>query len=241
MLDVIVPVIDEHVLALRPDFVALSITVRGMHNLSADAAEYSRRQLDTACAAIADQPGWAADHLEAWREAYRSFGAKPNRYPCSAEALQKRLKRDGRTPSMGVIVDLYNAASLLFAIPVGGEDLGRYCGQPRLVRADGVDPFDTIRDGESVIVHPEPGEVVWRDDEGVTCRRWNWRQGVRTRITPNSSDIWFVLERLEPMPMDALAQAGDYLQSTLHYVAPEAQMAAITVDVNSATKAPCDK
>lgn len=42
------------------------------------------------------------------------------------------------------------------------------------------------------------GEVVWADDLGVTCRRWNWRQGRRTRLTEVSRNAYFILESLTP-------------------------------------------
>jgi DNA/RNA-binding domain of Phe-tRNA-synthetase-like protein len=57
--------------------------------------------------------------------------------------------------------------------------------------------------------------VVWRDSLGVTCRRWNWRQGTRTRITEASTSLWFVLERLESMPTEALLTAGKELVEAL--------------------------
>ncbi len=66
----------------------------------------------------------------------------------------------------------------------------------------------------------EPGEVVWRDDRGVTCRRWNWRQGPRTRLTEASRDMWFVFERLDPMPMDAVQEAAEILVDSLRRLAP---------------------
>jgi DNA/RNA-binding domain of Phe-tRNA-synthetase-like protein len=55
---------------------------------------------------------WAAPHLDAWRDAYEAFGAKPQRTPCSAKALRKRCERDGSLPPVNPIVDLYNAISL---------------------------------------------------------------------------------------------------------------------------------
>ena len=64
--------------------------------------------------------------------AFRAFGAKPQRTPCSAEALLKRAKRDGVIPSVNAVVDLYNAVSLRFAIPVGGEDAEPILGRPAL-------------------------------------------------------------------------------------------------------------
>jgi len=106
-------------------------------------------------------------------EVFRRFGAKPQRTPCSAEALRKRALRDRRLPSIDPVVDLYNAISIEYAVPVGGENLAAYVGQPKLTVADGTEAFDTMKDGVPFQESPEPGEVIWRDDEGVTCRRWN--------------------------------------------------------------------
>lgn len=199
------PRIAPEIFALRPDFMALSIFVEGIANTAT--TEFSRGELTSAAARLADA-SWAEAHLNAWREAYRAFGAKPQRTPCSAEALRKRCERDGALPEANAVVDLYNAVSLRFAIPVGGEDASCYQGPPQLVRALGEETFDTIADGQPKLETVDKGEVVWRDSRGVTCRRWNWRQGTRTRITETSSTLWFVLERLDPMPVEALLTAG---------------------------------
>lgn len=87
-------------------------------------------------------------------------------HPCSAEALRKRVLRDGTMPSIDPVVDLYNAVSIEYAIPVGGENLTAYEGAPRLVIADGSELFDTIKEGAPAHEAPEPGEVVRRDDRG---------------------------------------------------------------------------
>ncbi len=191
------PVIAPEVFALRPDFRALSIQATGVRNSSSH--EHASARLVEACASPCNEP-WAEAHREAWREAYRAFGAKPQRTPCSAEALLKRVQRDGSIPGINAVVDLYNAISLRYAIPVGGENAAAYEGSPRLLRAVGTEVFDTIQAGVPAMEHPEHGEVVWCDDRGVTCRRWNWRQGARTRIEKDTTDMWFILEALEPMP-----------------------------------------
>ncbi|GAA3299787.1 B3/4 domain-containing protein [Dactylosporangium vinaceum] len=135
-------------------------------------------------------------HLEAWRDVYRAFGAKPQRTPSSAEALRKRAAK-GDIPSVNRIVDAYNAVSIRFAVPIGGEDRAALVGTERLVRAAGDEPFDTVKDGAPVTETPEPGEVVWRDDVAVTCRRWNWRQGRRTALTEATTSAVFLLEGLD--------------------------------------------
>jgi DNA/RNA-binding domain of Phe-tRNA-synthetase-like protein len=212
-----VPTISPDIFALRPDFTALSLYVENVRNAESDARSASL--LGAACEALDTAP-WAEAHLEAWRDAYRAFGAKPQRTPCSAEALRRRALKDGRLPTVNAVVDLYNAVSVRFAIPVGGEDADLYAGSPALIRAIGGEPFDTIHDGRPQIEPVDPGEVVWRDALGVTCRRWNWRQGARTRIGADTTSMWFVLERLDPMPIDALEQAGAELVDGLKVLSP---------------------
>ncbi|MDW9986770.1 hypothetical protein GOC39_33530 [Sinorhizobium meliloti] len=159
--------------------------------------------------------------MTSWADAYTRFGAKPNRTPCSAQALRKRVLKDGMIPSINPIVDLYNAVSLKYAIPVGGENYDAYAGRPLLTVADGSEPFETVMNGEVVIENPLPGEVIWRDDAGVTCRRWNWRQGTRTRLEAVDGRMWFVLESLETMPEGALAEASDMLVEGLNTLMPD--------------------
>jgi len=212
------PVIAPEIFALRPDFRALSIHADGITKHSAGTPE-TVAALVSACKAPCVEP-WAEAHRESWREAYRAFGAKPQRTPCSAEAMLKRVAREGTLPSVNAVVDLYNAVSLRFAIPVGGEDAEAYAGAPHLVRASGREPFQTLQAGAPLTETPEPGEVIWRDELGVTCRRWNWRQGTRTRIEAMTTDMWFVLEALDPMPDAALMEAGTELIRGLRLLSP---------------------
>lgn len=205
------PTIAPEIFALRPDFTALSISVTGAANGPSDAA--SAAVIANAIEYF-DAP-WAEAHLESWREAYRAFGSKPNRFPSSAEALRKRVLRDGVLRPTNAVVDIYNAISLRYVIPVGGEDARSYSGVPRLLRATGDEPFATMADGAPKTEMADAGEVIWADDAGVTCRRWNWRQGPRTQLTETSQDMWFVLERLDPMPIEVLLQAGQELVDEL--------------------------
>jgi DNA/RNA-binding domain of Phe-tRNA-synthetase-like protein len=158
-------------------------------------------------------------HVASWREAYRAFGAKPQRTRNSLEALLRRAASG--LPRVNRLTDLYNAISVLHQIPVGGEDLARYTGAPRLIRATGQEPFDTVADGRTVVEHPDLGEVVWCDDVGVTCRRWNWRQARRTQLTDDTTSALFILDALYPTTEEALASAADDLVSHLSRLGTE--------------------
>jgi len=223
--------IDPRIWELRPDFVVTVVRARGLSNGASDDASTSllRRAERTAREALNGADPAALPHIAAWRDAYRAFGAKAQRTPCSAEALLKRAVGGDGLPAINRLVDLYNALSVEFSLPVGGEDLGRTIGTSRLTVAAGHEPFDTVRSGEPVTENPAAGEVVWLDDEGVTCRRWNWRQCARTRLTESSTDAWFVLERLEPLPLPDLAEATDALVRGLRELGGPAELESWTL------------
>jgi DNA/RNA-binding domain of Phe-tRNA-synthetase-like protein len=212
------PTIDHRIATMAPGFRAMSVFVDAT---SAAEGKQDHDILSDACAFVTSGgPSWADTHLTSWAEAYQRFGAKPNRTPCSAQALRKRVLKDGRMPPIYPVVDLYNAVSLRYAIPVGGENADAYVGHPFLTIADGSEDFDTVMNGEAVLEHPEPGEVIWRDDAGVTCRRWNWRQGTRTRLEHTGGRMWFVLEAMDTMPEHALLEATSMLTDGLRTLMP---------------------
>ncbi|AJC59867.1 phenylalanine--tRNA ligase beta subunit-related protein [Streptomyces sp. 769] len=216
----------DEVRALAPGFGYLAVEAHGLTNGPSD--EFSSALLDEAARRlVARLDGRAPQddpHIAAWRAAYTAFGCKPSRTRNSAEALAKRALADGGLPRINRLVDVYNAISVAHLIPVGGEDLDRIQGEMRLVRAAGDEPFATAAGGAEAVEHPEAGEVVWCDDEGVTCRRWNWRQGVRTRLTEESVDALFLLERMAPMTWDELRTAGTELAEALEKACPGARV-----------------
>ena len=202
--------VEPAVFTAQPSYAAAIVVASGVPNGPSDAAgdtllrsaeeELGARGL----ARPADDP-----HVAAWRAAFSAFGAKPSKYNCSAEALAGRVLKGGELPRINRLVDVYNAISVRYMVPVGGEDADRLDGSPRLVVATGEEAFDGP-DGP-----PKPGEVVWRDDTGVTCRRWNWRQGRRTALTEDTSRALFIFDRLAPLPLKTLESAVDELIAQL--------------------------
>ena len=100
------------------------------------------------------------------------------------------------------------------------------------MRATGDEPFDSVAEGEAVLLTADPGEVLWRDDAGVTCRRWNWRQCVRTRLGEQTSNILFILDGLQPVSTENLEAAGSALIDALTAADPEATAASRLLGVN---------
>ena len=207
--------IEPAVLELRPDYRVQLLVVDGLSpNLGSDVADnLIRAAQDHAQALLAESTVDQLPHIAAWREAYRAFGAKPQRTRNSLEALTRRA--DKGLPRVNALTDIYNAISVLHQIPLGGEDFALYAGPARLIRATGQECFDTTADGEVVVEHPDPGEVVWCDDAGVTCRRWNWRQARRTSLSDSTRTAFFILDALAPVTDIELSAAADALTRAL--------------------------
>jgi DNA/RNA-binding domain of Phe-tRNA-synthetase-like protein len=188
------------------------VTVRGVGNT---------RNADTCAALLAEAVAGAARTVGAadiatypaiapWREAYRSFGVKPAKQRSSIENLLRSAVA-GHVRSINPLVDLYNTVSLRHLLPCGGEDLRAIAGDIRLTRAAGGEHFVPL--GSAEPQPPQPGEVIYRDDSGVICRAWNWREAERTKLTEATTDAFLCIEALPPTDEPALRAACASLAS----------------------------
>ncbi|MDG1709024.1 MAG: phenylalanine--tRNA ligase beta subunit-related protein [Emcibacteraceae bacterium] len=214
------PTIENSVWNKFPDYIAVSIVMRnGTNNTSSDIIKQEMTTNDI-------DKDLISQHLLSWADAFRAFGAKHKKTPSSAAALIKRYEKTGEIPAINPFVDIYNQISVDFGIPIGGEDISKYVGLPTLKISDGTEPFEVKKSGETITEFPKPGEVIWCDDQGVTCRRWNWRQGPRTAIDTSTKDCWFILEALPPYTEQFLVNAVNELVSLLKSVSPNATFSA---------------
>ena len=212
------PHVAPEIWQLFPEYRALSVVIEGF-----------ALEVEPPKGPLPSLPPWCDASIESWHQAFRQFGSNPKRTPPSFDSLIRRFRKDGALPAISPIVDSYNALSVQFAAPFGGEDIDRYSGVPQLVVADGTETFDTVQNGVATIEHPDRGEIIWRDDQGVTCRRWNWRQCKRTAITDASRNLWFVIDRLPPLSLDDLHRAGDALIAAIKSISPKARSSATLI------------
>lgn len=132
--------------------------------------------------------------VQAWRRTFAKMGLKPTQYRCASEALLRRLRKEGDLPRVHPLVDLCNALSAAFAIPVAVFDLGKIAGELRVRRATGSEIYQPFS-GETE--HPEPGEIVFADDAEVAhARRWTNRQSGFSAVSRDTSDALIVAEAM---------------------------------------------
>lgn len=147
--------------------------------------------------------------VRVWREAYRQFKTKRGAR-CSIENLLKRVLKGNPVGPISPSVDLYNAISLKYALPLGGEDIDAFEGDLRLRITEGGDAFTPLGEGEEN--DPTlPGELAYVDDAGAVCRCWNWRDGVRTAIGDETRNAFLIVECVDPERIEDCRSATDEL------------------------------
>lgn len=148
--------------------------------------------------------------VKLWREAYKKFRAeKGNR--SSIENLLKRVHKGNHIGSINPLVDIYNYISLKYGLPCGGEDIEEMKGNICLTRAAGDEDFLPL--GSEKNKPPREGEVVYKDDEGIICRCWNWREADRTKLTEDTRNAFLCIELINDRRIDDLKEALEELGS----------------------------
>lgn len=131
--------------------------------------------------------------LAAWRTVFRGFGVDPTHYRSAAEALLRRLTKQGELPSIGTLVDLANLVSIRHALPVAVFDQRAISGGTIVRFARGDERWADL--GSSQTEHPGPGEVIFADaTDAVNARRWCWRQSAGSAAREDTSEILVTVE-----------------------------------------------
>ena len=146
--------------------------------------------------------------ISVWRKAYQQFKTKKG-VRCSIEALLKRIEKGTGVSPINPLVDIYNAVSLTYGLPCGGEDIDTFKGDLLLTKAVGGELFLALGDEE--YNNALPGEVIYKDDDGAVCRCWNWRDGQRTMLTENTVNAFLIIESVDPDKKNDLEAAAALL------------------------------
>lgn len=146
--------------------------------------------------------------VKVWRDAYSKFKTKKGAR-CSIENLLKRVLKGNPVGSINPVVDIYNAISLKYVVPMGGEDIDSFEGDLRLDVTNGGDAFCGL--GEEKDEPTLEGEVCYRDDAGAVCRCFNWRDAQRTALHDDTANAFLVIECVDPDYLEATQAAIDEL------------------------------
>jgi DNA/RNA-binding domain of Phe-tRNA-synthetase-like protein len=184
---------DEAIWRDFPELVPGVMSVDGIRpdvDVEARIAEYE----DIARRRLAGTTESALPEIQAWRRAFSKIGLKPTQYRCASEALLRRFRKENSLPRLHPLIDLCNAVSLAYAIPIAVIDTEQIHDDLTVRYADGDENYETFG-GETE--HPEPGEVIFADDaRQVHARRWTNRQSGLSAVREATSSVLIVSEAL---------------------------------------------
>jgi DNA/RNA-binding domain of Phe-tRNA-synthetase-like protein len=191
--------VSAEVLAKFPGYIRGVVIARGVNNRGENQrlvellrkAEAKATQ-DESLQEIKNHP-----RIASWRQAYSDFGTNPNKFYCSIESLGRRARRGDQLPYINTLVALFNYFSLRHMVPSGGDDLASVDGDLHLALAKGDEPFTPLN--SDVVEYPPASEVIYVDNSKVMCRRWNWRQGDQTKLTPDTTNVAINVDCLPPL------------------------------------------
>jgi DNA/RNA-binding domain of Phe-tRNA-synthetase-like protein len=188
----------RHATEIWNDFPELVPGVLAAANISADVAVQPRVDAFVAVAAsrLETHSEGELPETQAWRRAFSRMGLKPTQYRCASEALLRRLRKEGSLPRIHPLIDLCNAVSVAFAVPVAVFDLSKVAGYLEVRYAGGSERYESFS-GETE--SPAPQEVIFADGGGrAHARRWTNRQSSHSAVREQTRTALIVAEALHP-------------------------------------------
>ena len=154
-----------------------------------------------------------APEISPYRDAFGKLGLNPNKFMSSIEAMASRVEKKKGLPQINPVVDLGNAISLKYLVPLGAHDTDKAAGdiQVRFSRqGDTFTPF-----GEAAAEILDDGELIYSVGEKVKTRRWIWRQSEEGKITEESRNIFFPIDGFKDQNLEQVIAARTELAELL--------------------------
>ena len=155
-----------------------------------------------------------SEEVACYRDAFRTLGINPNKFMSSIESMLTRVSKKKGLPSINPIVDIGNAMSLKYYLPMGAHDIDTIMPQNVEVRfsREG-DKFIPFGETEPEIL--DAGELVYAVGDKVRTRRWIWRQSEEGKIVESTKNIFFPIDGFKKSNYENLMAAREELASLL--------------------------
>jgi DNA/RNA-binding domain of Phe-tRNA-synthetase-like protein len=148
-----------------------------------------------------------------YRDAFLALGINPNKYQCSVEAMFTRISKGKQLPHINPLVDLNNAISLKYTLPMGTHDLSRSELDTELRYAKEGDIF--IPMGSEEVENVDLNELVYVTGHDVRTRRWTWRQSNEGKIDDKTNYVFFPIDGFKGFNDDKVLDAIEELKTVL--------------------------
>jgi DNA/RNA-binding domain of Phe-tRNA-synthetase-like protein len=213
--------------SVRADFPEVATGVLRVDGISpiGNVSVWTAHFCDIGTRRLSNQTEAALPEIQAWRKAFARMGLKPTQYRCASEALLRRFRKEHSLPSIHPFVDLCNAISIAFAVPVAAFDLTKISGDLEVRPAKGDEVYATFA-GE--IEHPDPGEIIFTDSSGrVHARRWTNRQSGYSAVRDETVSVLVVSEAMHSTASEDVSRLIAAIRTSARETWPSAAMSEI--------------
>lgn len=204
-------IVEPKVFDVLPGYCVGCVAVKGLDNRAARArieamldestAEFSEKYKDANIRELGN--------IAAFRAAFQTLGMNPNKFMCSIEALMKRVQKNAALPHINPIVDLGNAFSVRYLLPMGAHDTQKL-GSDLEVRFS-VEGDSFLGMGAEAAEAMPAGELVYASGRTVKTRRWIWRQSEDGKIGEDTADVFFPIDGFKDTSLGDVLAARDGL------------------------------
>ncbi len=199
--------IDPHIIREYPDVTIGVVVAHGISNKGDNQEAYAllqktikKLQEELSLEQLMQHP-----YIKAWQNVYKQSGVNPKKYLSSIENLATRVLKNQTLRSVNPLVDLYNVISLKYLLPLDGEDLDTIVGDILLTKAGQEKPVQLL--GQKGLYNPVQGEIIYKDEQGILCACWNWREADRTKLTADTQNAFLVIDGVAPVTSELIHDA----------------------------------
>ncbi len=154
-----------------------------------------------------------APEILPYRDAFTRLGFNPNKFMSSIEAMASRVAKQKGFPRINPVVDLSNAVSLQYLVPLGAHDLDSARGDIEVRFSAQGDLFIPFGEQEEEVL--DSGELIYSVGDRVKTRRWIWRQSEQGKVTEASRNIFFPIDGFRNSNYQRVIAARDDLADRL--------------------------
>ncbi len=208
-------IVEEKVFETLPEACFGVVVARGVLN-SADNSAIKillEKAIESTCSKFAAVKPKEHPDMAPYREAFQKMGINPNKFPSSIEALTTRIAKGGSLPDINPAVNLVNAISLQYTLPMGAHDLDTTDGNIEVRFSRDGDKFTPFGENEPEIL--EAGELVYAAGSSIKTRKWIWRQSDLGKVTAASKNIFFPIDGFADYNSTAVLAAREDLATAL--------------------------
>lgn len=207
-------IVDKAVFKKLDDYCVGVVVAYNVNNFkaNADIANLLDEEVKKAFINLSDVNLKEHPQISLYRNAMQAVDINPNRFPCSIEAMLKRVQKGNSLPSVNAIVDLNNYISVKYMLPMGSHDIDALTGDIYVRFSKENDAFLPLGEEQEELL--SAGELVYSDDVRIRTRKWIHRQSNIGKINPESKNIFFPIDGFESNK-DKILAASEELEKLL--------------------------